>query len=122
MEVAERSTSGEQDGNSAQSPESKVSCRSLAVFIAEEGYAQADGNSKRRSISIKTLDGPILSAIEMLRQLTKAASAAGSPDGIKNTLNDTIWLVKVNLMTAACSGDVQRVRTEVVEARSCFVA
>ena len=48
MKVAERSTSGEQDGNSAQSPESKVSCRSLAVFIAEEGYAQADGSSRWR--------------------------------------------------------------------------
>jgi len=56
------------------------------------------------------------------RQSTKATSAAGSPDGLKNTLNDTIRLVKVNLMTTARSGDVQCVRTEVVEARSCFVA
>jgi hypothetical protein len=64
----------------------------------------------------------MMSVTRMLRQLTKAASAAGSPDGLKNTLNDTIWLVKVNLMTAARSGDVQCVRTEVVEARSCFVA
>src|SRR5215472_10441321 len=52
----------------------------------------------------------------------KAASAADSSDGPKNTLNDAIWLVKMNLMAAARSGDVQCIRTEVVEARFCFVA
>src|SRR5207302_3223233 len=52
----------------------------------------------------------------------KAASAPDSSDGLKNTVNDPIWLVKMNLMAAARSGDVQCVRTEIVEARSCFVA
>ena len=52
----------------------------------------------------------------------KTASAAGSPNSLKNTLNYLIWLVKMNLMAAALSSDVQCVRTEVVEARCGFVA
>jgi hypothetical protein len=52
----------------------------------------------------------------------KSASAADTFDNLKNTLNDAIWLVKMNLMAAARSCDVQCVRAEVVEARFRFVA
>ena len=52
----------------------------------------------------------------------KAASAAGGSDGQKNAPNNTIWLIKMNLMAAAGSDDVQSIRAEIIETRSCIAA